>query len=113
MSLLILKGTSSLRFINLIKKYKNEIIEMNMNKFKPILIIIFIFAIIIPCIVLSYLAIRSVTHEEAYLEKQLSNTYLSEINYIQTLIQSELINLENELDKIIILPGNINSQKNF
>ncbi len=84
-----------------------------MNKFKPILIIIFIFAIIIPCIVLSYLAIRSVTHEEAYLEKQLSNTYLSEINYIQTLIQTELIKIENELFKIIILPDNLNNQKTF
>lgn len=84
-----------------------------MNKFKPILIIIFIFAIIIPCIVLSFLAIRSVTHEEAYIEKQLSNTYLSEINYIQTLIQNELIKIENELNNIIILSGNINDQKTF
>src|SRR4030042_2727890 len=114
MSILILKWTSPLHFINLIKNYKNEIIWLIiMNKFKPILIIIFIFAIIIPCIVLSFLAIRSVTHEEAYIEKQISNTYLSEINYIQTLIQKELINIENELNNLIILPDNINDQKTF
>ena len=83
------------------------------NNFKPLLIIIFIIAIIIPCLVLGFLAIRAVTHEEAYIEKQLSNTFLSEINYVQALIQKELVDIENELNNTILLPDNINNQKTF
>lgn len=83
------------------------------NNFKPLLVIIFIIAIIIPCVVLGYLAIRAVTHEEAYIEKQLSNTSLSEINYVQALIQTELLDIEEELNNLIVLPNNIDNQKIF
>ena len=83
------------------------------NNFKPLLVIIFIIAIIIPCLVLGFLAIRAVTHEEAYIEKQLSNTFLNEINYVQALIQKELIDIEDELNNIIELPNNTNNQKTF
>lgn len=61
----------------------------------------FIIAIIIPSIVLASLAYRSISHEEAYIEKQLVTSYSSEINLVKLLIKEELNKIEEELNEII------------
>jgi signal transduction histidine kinase len=46
---------------------------------------------------LAVIAVRSITREEAYIEKQLQGTLLAEVTYLVTLVETELGRIESEL----------------
>jgi signal transduction histidine kinase len=77
---------------------------MRKHRLSHYLGIIFIAAVMGPAIVLSLLAIRATSHEEAYLEKQYEGTLAAEVAYVSTLVDTELGKIASELESTIRLP---------
>ncbi|UCF99749.1 MAG: HAMP domain-containing histidine kinase [Spirochaetaceae bacterium] len=58
---------------------------------------IFALVVLVPGILLSVIAVRSIDREEAYIEKQLEGTLLAEVVYLASLVETELGRIESEL----------------
>ncbi len=71
---------------------------MKKSKLTPYLGALFLIAVIIPAIILSGIAIRSLSREEAYIERRIKNTLLAEATHTASLIQAELKNVQQELN---------------
>lgn len=63
--------------------------------------LIFIIAVVVPGIILSLIAIRAASRENAYIEYRMRNTFISEITLTKTIANDVMINIINELDSII------------
>ena len=59
--------------------------------------VIFIAVVIVPAVVLSLLAIRSIGREQAFLESQLARTLAAEVDHVSGLVAAEVTGLEGEL----------------
>ncbi|MFH1314296.1 MAG: HAMP domain-containing sensor histidine kinase [Candidatus Eisenbacteria bacterium] len=70
---------------------------MRKYKLTRYLAMLFIAVVIIPAVVLSLLAIRAISHEEAYIEKQLEGTLLAEVAHATALINTEVARIMSEL----------------
>ncbi len=64
------------------------------------LTIIFILAVVIPGIVLSLIAIRAASRENAYIEYRMRNTFISEITLTKTVANDVMVTVTKELDSI-------------
>jgi signal transduction histidine kinase len=67
--------------------------------------ILFIGVVIVPAVVLSFLAIRSISHEEAYIEKQMEGTLSAEVTHVAAVVRSELGTIQAELAGTIVIPA--------
>jgi signal transduction histidine kinase len=65
----------------------------------PYLGIFFIIAVLIPSIILSFLALSSIKREEAYIEKQLRGSLLAEVIHVASLVNAEVKRIQDELDR--------------
>jgi signal transduction histidine kinase len=73
--------------------------------------IVFIGAVIAPAVILSFLAIRAISHEEAYIEKQIEGTLAAEVAHVSGMVKAELTDIQEELDGTVVIPdGNDPSQ---
>jgi signal transduction histidine kinase len=61
----------------------------------------FVFAVVIPCVFLAVMAIRSINREEAYIEKRLQSALQAELTHVANLVNTELENIRNELQTAI------------
>jgi signal transduction histidine kinase len=77
---------------------------MRKYKLTRYLAIIFIAVVIVPAVVLSLLAIRAISHEEAYIEKQLEGTLLAEVTHATAVVKTELALIESELAATVPIP---------
>ncbi|MDP2922142.1 MAG: HAMP domain-containing sensor histidine kinase [Candidatus Omnitrophota bacterium] len=68
--------------------------------------IFFILAVILPSIILSLIAVRSINREEAYVEKQLERSLLAEVVHVSSLANAQLKDIQKELNKIGDIPEN-------
>jgi signal transduction histidine kinase len=59
--------------------------------------IVFMAAIIVPAVILSLLAIRAISHEEAYIEKQLEGTLTADVTHVASVVATEMDAMQNEL----------------
>ena len=66
------------------------------GKSKPLRLLFFA-AVVLPCAVLAFLAVRSIDREEAFLEKRLAGTLDAELVHAVSLIQDELGRFREEL----------------
>jgi hypothetical protein len=73
-------------------------------RLKGYLGIIFIAVVIAPAIVLSFLAMRAISHEEAYIEKQIEGTLSAEVAHVASVVRSELEEIQAELAGTVSLP---------
>lgn len=64
---------------------------------KPHLGVLFILAVILPSVMLSVIAIRSLSREEAFIEKRMHNTLLAEVTHVSSVIAEGLSAIEREL----------------
>jgi signal transduction histidine kinase len=60
--------------------------------------------VIVPAVVLSILAIRAISHEEAYIEKQLEGTLSAEVAHVATMIAAEMDGVRAELGSSAVVP---------
>jgi len=67
-------------------------------KFSSHLRLFFIIVVVIPCTLLTVIAIRSIKHEQAYIEKRFQETLLTEITHTTALLEQELTNIQAELN---------------
>jgi signal transduction histidine kinase len=58
---------------------------------------IFGLVVLVPGILLTVIAVRSIDREEAYIEKQLEGTLLAEVVYLVSLVETELDRIETDL----------------
>ncbi|MDD4955046.1 MAG: HAMP domain-containing sensor histidine kinase [Candidatus Omnitrophica bacterium] len=65
---------------------------------KPHLGIFFIAAVLFPSIILSVIAIRSLSREEAFIEKRMHDTLLAEVTHVSSVVAAELNTIEKELN---------------
>ncbi len=71
-------------------------------------------AVVIPSTILSVIAVRSLSREEAYIEKRMEETLLSEVIHAASLIQSELKDIREELsDSLSSTYYKVNFQESF
>jgi signal transduction histidine kinase len=70
---------------------------MRKYKLTRYLAILFIAVVIVPAVVLGLLAIRAISHEEAYIEKQLEGTLLAEVTHATALVNTEVARILGEL----------------
>ena len=68
-------------------------------KLKVNLGIWFIIAVILPSFFLSYLAISTVSREEAFLEKRLQDSLQTEVSHVASLIKRDLNSVQQELER--------------
>ena len=61
----------------------------------------FTLAVILPSLLLGFLAIRTVAREEAFLEKRLEDSLQAEINHTVVLLKTELSQIQNELSRTL------------
>ncbi len=66
--------------------------------------VIFIFAVIVPSILLAVLSIRAAGREEAYVEKQLQTALLAEVIHTATLADAEVKEMAEELRESLDVP---------
>jgi signal transduction histidine kinase len=66
--------------------------------------IVFIAVVIGPAIVLSLLAIRALSREEVYIEKQMEGTLIAEVAHVSTVVNTEMDQIETELSGTIVIP---------
>jgi signal transduction histidine kinase len=78
---------------------------MRKYKLTRYLAIFYIAVVIVPAVVLSLLAIRAISHEEAYIEKQLEGTLLAEVTHATVLVKTELAQIETELRGTVPVPS--------
>jgi len=64
----------------------------------------FIFAVFTPSIVLSLLAVRAISREQAYVEKRLESTLLAEVIHVASLVRGQLKDIIGELDDTVGIP---------
>lgn len=67
--------------------------------------LIFMAVVIAPAIVLSLLAIRAISHEEAYIEKQMEGTLSAEVTHLSSIVAAELGRIHGELEATAMIPG--------
>lgn len=67
-------------------------------KFSSHLRLFFVIVVVIPCILLTVIAIRSINREQAYIEKRFQETLLTEITHTAALLEQELTNIQAELN---------------
>ena len=70
---------------------------MRKYKLTQYLAILFIAVVIVPAVILGLLAIRAISHEEAYIEKQLEGTLLAEVTHATALVNTEVARIMGEL----------------
>jgi signal transduction histidine kinase len=66
--------------------------------------IIFIAVVIGPAIVLSLIALRAISHEEAYIEKQIEGTLSAEVAHVAGVLTAELERIQAELAGTVLIP---------
>jgi hypothetical protein len=66
--------------------------------------IVFMAVIIVPAVVLSLLAIRAISHEEAYVERQLAGTLSADVTHMASLVAAELAGMHSELTATSVVP---------
>lgn len=71
-------------------------VKLGRNKSISLLLILF-FAVIVPCMALSLLALRAADRESVYLEKRLENTLLAEVDLATRAVNDLLSTLTSEL----------------
>jgi len=74
---------------------------MKQSRLKPHLGIFFIIAVLLPSILLSIIAIRSLSREEAFIEKRMHDTLLAEVTHALAVIAGELDVIEKELNSSV------------
>lgn len=67
--------------------------------------VIFMAVVIAPAVVLSLLAVRAISHEEAYIEKQMEGTLSAEVTHVSSVVAAELGLIYSELAATAVLPG--------
>ena len=67
-------------------------------RFTSHLRLFFLIAVVIPCVVLTVIAIRSINREKAYIEKRFQETLTAEIFYTVSLLNQELDKVREELN---------------
>jgi len=75
--------------------------------------IVFIVIVIAPAIVLSFLALRAISHEEAYIEKQIEGTLSAEVAHVAGLVRSELVAIQAELAGTVSPPASEDPSASF
>ena len=73
-------------------------------RLKRYLGIVFIAVVIAPAIVLSLVALRAISHEEAYIEKQIEGTLSAEVAHVSGVITTELNTIQAELANTVVIP---------
>lgn len=61
------------------------------------LIVIFAVAVVVPSIILALMAIRAIEREEAYIEKRLENTLLTEVAHVAQLVDTQTKLIQQEI----------------
>ncbi len=74
-------------------------------KIRGYLGIVFIGVVIVPAVVLSLLAIRALSREEVYIEKQMEGTLMAEVAHVSAVVNTEMTRIQDELSSTIVLPG--------
>jgi len=62
----------------------------------------FLLAVLVPCALLAFLAVRSIDREEAFLEKRLQGTFDSEVSHAVALIREDLGRIRDELGAAVV-----------
>jgi signal transduction histidine kinase len=70
---------------------------MNAPRLSNHLRLLFVLAVLVPCALLAFLAVRSIDREEAFLEKRLQGTLDSEVSHAVALIREDLDRIRDEL----------------
>ncbi len=70
---------------------------MRKRRFSSHLGLLFIIAVVLPSVFLALIAIRAINREEAYIEKRLEGTLLTEAGHVVILVNSELEDILEEL----------------
>jgi signal transduction histidine kinase len=78
---------------------------MRKHKLTRYFAVLFIAVVIVPAVVLGLLAIRAISHEEAYIEKQMEGTLLAEVTHATVLVKTELARIEAELTGTVPVPS--------
>lgn len=71
---------------------------MRSFKFSSHLRLFFVIVVVIPCTLLTVIAIRSINREKAYIEKRFQETLLAEITHTVSVLNQELTNIQEELN---------------
>ncbi|MBN2246416.1 MAG: HAMP domain-containing histidine kinase [Candidatus Aminicenantes bacterium] len=71
---------------------------MRSFKFSSHLRLFFVIVVVIPCTLLTIIAIRSINREKAYIEKRFQEMMLAEITHTASLLEQELTNIQAELN---------------
>ena len=66
--------------------------------------VVFAAVVIVPAVVLSLLAIRAISHEEAYIEKQLEGTLAAEVTHVSSVVATEVDRVYSELVASAVIP---------
>jgi signal transduction histidine kinase len=77
------------------------------------LVIILMAVVIAPAVVLSLLAIRAISHEEAYVEKQLAGTLSAEVTHASSVIATEVEGIRAELAETAVIPAGDDPAREF
>ncbi|MFC1593724.1 sensor histidine kinase [Candidatus Omnitrophota bacterium] len=78
-------------------KPKKKVMMVRRFKLTPYLGVFFIIVVIVPGVLLSLLALRSISHEEAYIEKKLEDALQTEVIHVAHLIDAELQRIQQDL----------------
>jgi signal transduction histidine kinase len=82
-------------------------------RFRRYLGIVFIGVVVAPAIVLSILAVRAISHEEAYIEKQIHGTLAAEVAHVSGMVKAELADVQGELDGTVVVPEGRDPSESF
>lgn len=74
---------------------------MRKHRLTRYLAVFFVIVVIIPAVILGLLAVRSISHEEAYIEKQIEGTLAAEVAHAASLVNTELARIQAELAQTI------------
>lgn len=70
---------------------------MKQVRLRPRLGLLFVFAVVLPGIALSVLAVRAISREEAYIEKRMEEALLAEVAHVASLVEGQLDQILSEL----------------
>ncbi len=65
---------------------------------------VFMAVVMVPAVVLSLLAIRAISHEEAYVEKQLEGTLSAEVTHTASVVAAEVGAIQSDLAAAAVIP---------
>jgi signal transduction histidine kinase len=82
-------------------------------RLKRYLGMVFIAAVIVPAVILSLVAIRAISHEEAYIEKQMEGTLSAEVAHVSGVVQTEISEVQSELARTIVIPQTADAGEAF